>query len=68
MDWNTYINFPVIYKKWLVNRIQKEIQDAAAANAEGGSNIPSKGAHHNTPDIRSMAGQRPHAPAKLRRF
>lgn len=70
MDWDTYYyRFPVNYKRWLIERIQKEIREAAKANEQGGSQIPSRGAHHNSPDLRAMAGKhRPNVPAKLRRF
>ena len=69
MDYPTYYNLPVSYRKWLIGRIDKEIRTAAKANEEGGNNIPSKGAHHNTPDARSMAGKhRNMVPSKLRRF
>lgn len=53
MDWNTYYNFPVTYKRWLINRINTEIKRASDHN----SDTPSKAAHHNSPDIRSMAGK-----------
>lgn len=69
MDYPTYYNLPLTYRKWLIQRIDKEIKRAADANKEGGSQIPSKGAHHNTPNVRAMSGkQRPIVPAKLRRF
>ena len=47
-----YYNFPVAYKRWLIERIDKEIQKAS----EGGAPIPSKAAHHNDPHIRAMNG------------
>lgn len=69
MDYKTYYNMPLSYRKWLIERIGKEIKKASEANAEGASNIPSKGAHHNVPDARALAGKaRSHVPAKLRRF
>lgn len=65
MDWDTYYNFPISYKRWLIKRIEKEINKA---NTKGGE-IPSKAMHHNTPDARAIAGRnRPVAPAKLQRF
>jgi len=65
MDWNTYYNYPVAYKKWLIKRIDKEIEKAHKAQ----NDIPTKGAHHNSPGMRSMTGKaHPNAPAKLRRF
>lgn len=69
MDYSVYYNLPVSYRRWLIERIDKEIRAAAKANEGGGSQIPSKGAHHNTPDVRAMAGkQRAQVPAGLRRF
>ena len=69
MDYPTYYNLPVSYRRWLVERIDKEIRAAAKANSEGGNQVPSKGAHHNTPEARAMSGkQRAQVPSKLRRF
>jgi len=56
MDWETYYNFPVSYKRWLIKRINDEISRAAGNKAD----IPSKGAHHNDPNIRAMAGKFKH--------
>ena len=53
MDWNTYYTYPVAYKRWLIERIGEEIKKAN----EKQSDIPSKGMHHNTPDIRTLAGK-----------
>ncbi len=65
MNWETYYNFPVAYKRWLIKRIEKEIQKAG----KSGKDIPSKAMHHNTPDARALTNKtRPVAPAKLQRF
>ena len=65
MDWNTYYNFPLVYKRWLIKRIEKEINKAS----EKGNDIPSKAMHHNTPDVRSLTGKyRSQVPSKLQRF
>lgn len=65
MDWGTYMKFPVTYKRWLIKRIEKEINKAQ----EKGNDIPSKAMHHNTPDVRALTGKaRPQVPAKLQRF
>lgn len=65
MSWSDYLIFPVAYRRWLIQRINKEIKEYA----ERGNNIPSKAAHHNTPDLRSLTGKARHmVPAKLRRF
>jgi hypothetical protein len=65
MDWGTYMKFPIMYKKWLIKRIEKEISKAH----ENNNDIPSKGMHHNTPDVRSLTGKvRSQTPSKLQRF
>jgi hypothetical protein len=65
MDWNTYYNFPIAYKRWLIKRIETEITKSQESN----SDIPSKAMHHNTPDVRALTGKyRSQVPAKLQRF
>lgn len=65
MDWETYYNYPVMYKRWLVKRIEKEITKAHDAQ----SDIPSRAMHQNTPDARALAGRtRAQVPSKLTRF
>jgi len=65
MDWNTYYSFPVAYKKWLIKRIEKEINDAASK----GNAIPHKGTHANDPETRALLGKtHPNPPMGLRRF
>jgi len=65
MDWNTYYNYPIAYKRWLIKRIEKEINKAHEAQ----NDIPSKAPHHNTPDVRSLTGKtRSQVPHKLQRF
>ena len=53
MDWQTYYNFPITYKNWLIKRLVDEIKKAT----EKKSDIPTKGAHHNTPETRGMTGK-----------
>ena len=53
MDVQTYYNFPVRYKRWLIERINDEIKKATENKAD----IPSKGVQHNTPDVRALAGK-----------
>ena len=48
-----YLTLPVSYKRWLIERIGKEIKKAS----ESKSDIPSKGIHDNSPDLRSMSGK-----------
>jgi len=69
MDWATYLKFPLQYRKWLIERVNKEVKSAVDANKKGGGDVPSKGAHHNDPTTRALSGkQRPITPSKLRRF
>lgn len=53
MTYSEYLNFPVAYKRWLIERINKEITKATEKQAD----IPSKAPHHNTPDLRSLTGK-----------
>lgn len=53
MDTSTYYNLPIAYKRWLLERIRKEISKATENNAD----IPTKGVAHNTPDMRAMSGK-----------
>ena len=53
MTTDEYLRLPVSYKRWLIQRINKEIQRAH----EQGGDIPSKGAHDNMPDVRAMSGK-----------
>lgn len=64
-SWNDYYRFPVAYRRWLIKRINEEIQKAAEAQ----NGQTSKGAHDNMPDVRALTGKtRQNVPAKLRRF
>lgn len=63
--WGDYYKFPVAYKRWLIKRINEEIQKAAEAQ----NGQTSKGYHNNTPDIRGLTSKaRSLVPAKLQRF
>lgn len=53
MTIDEYLRLPIVYKRWLIERINKEIKKAS----ENGADIPSKGTHHNSPDIRAMTGK-----------
>lgn len=53
MSWETYYDFPVAYKHWLIKRIEKEIN----AKADKGNDIATKGFHHNQPDVRELTGK-----------
>jgi hypothetical protein len=49
----------------MIERINKEFEAAAKAN----SHPASRGAHHNSPDVRALSGKaRANVPSKLRRF
>lgn len=52
MDWQTFYGFPLSYRRWLLKRVETEIQKASGTN-----NIQTKGAHHNTPEARSLTGK-----------
>lgn len=63
MDWRTFYNFPITYKKWLVSRISKEFKDASDNKREP----MSKAAHHHDPQMRALTGKaRPQVPANMR--
>lgn len=48
-----YMDFPVRYKRWLIERINTEIKKATEKQAD----IPSKAPHHNSADLRSLTGK-----------
>ncbi len=52
MDWNTYYHYPVTYKRWLIQRVVKEIEAARKANAAPDTKAP----HSNTDEVRALAG------------
>jgi hypothetical protein len=57
-------NIPVIYKRWFVERIVKEL----GKGSEDGTN-QSRALHQNSPDVRAMQGHaRTQSPSRLRRF
>jgi hypothetical protein len=53
MSWETYLNYPVYYRRWLIERINKEIKSAN----EKQQDIPTKAPHDNTEQIRAMASK-----------
>jgi len=56
---------PIWQRKWFIERINKEFAKAA----DKGESAPSRAAHHQDPEARSLMGMsRPSPPAKLRRF
>lgn len=66
MTWETYMKFPVAYRKWLIDRISKEIDKAQKAQ----SDIPTKAPHHNDATMRAMLGKSKQVTpnAKMQRF
>ncbi len=65
IDWNTYYHWPVRYKRWMIERLQKEMDKKADAG-----DIPSKAGYYNTPEARALTGKSRYdnVPHKLRRF
>lgn len=62
--WRDIYNLPVSYKRWFIERINKEI----TRSSETGS-TQSHAAHHNSPDMRELEGKsRGQAPSRLKRF
>lgn len=65
IDWNTFYNWPVSYKRWFIERLQKEMDKRSEAG-----DIPSKSSLSNTSDARALTGKSrsDSVPNKLRRF
>lgn len=53
MSWETYYEYPIAFRKWLIERINKEVSRAVDNKVD----IPSKGLQHNTPQMRAMTGK-----------
>lgn len=63
-SYNEIYNLPIIYKRWFIERISKELNKTS----ESGE-TQSKALHQNTPDVRALQGRaRQNVPSKLRRF
>jgi len=62
------LNLPIVYKRWFIDRVAKEIKGSAGDNEPG--NGPSKAMNHqNDPTYAALAGKhRAQTPARLRRF
>ena len=52
MSWETYYDFPIPYRNWLVDKIQEEIKKSV--NAGGGQ---TKSPLDNSPDVNSLMGK-----------
>lgn len=65
-SWESFLNFPIEYRRWLISRINKEISRATEEKHDIGDKSPP----HNTPEIRQMAGMaKQFTPnAKMQRF
>ena len=62
--WRETQMMPVFYKRWFIERIQKELK---RTSDEG--QVASRALHQNSPDVRAMQGMsRDTAPSRLRRF
>ena len=61
--WECY-NIPIRYRIWFISRLNKELQRASEKE-----NTPTRAAHQNNPQTRSLMGlNRGETPARLRRF
>ena len=57
-------NLPVVYKRWWIERIVKELNKGADSNQN-----TSRALHHNDPETRELMGmQRSEMPSRMRRF
>ncbi len=62
--WREVYNLPVTYKRWFIERINKEL----TRSSEDGA-TQSKALHQNSPDVRALQGNsRAQTPSRLRRF
>jgi hypothetical protein len=62
--WKEVYNLPVTYKRWFIERINKEL-----TRTHESGNTQSKALHQNTPDIRALQGNvRAQVPSRLKRF
>lgn len=62
--WRETQHMPVAYKKWFIERINKEL----TKSHESGQ-TQSRALHQNSPDVRSLTGKaRDNTPSRLRRF
>lgn len=66
--WKEAYHLPVPYKRWFIERIAKEIKGPEDPNNPENNNGRSRAAHHNPPDVATLAGKRGNVPSRLRRF
>lgn len=63
--WHDYYNMPVTMKRWMIERVVKELNKSN----EKGESPPTKALHQNTPEARELMGMaRSQVPSRLRRF
>lgn len=63
--WKETIHMPVVYKRWFIDRIVKELNKGG----ENGQATQSRALHQNSPDVREMQGRfRSQTPSRMRRF
>lgn len=62
--WREVYNLPVSYKRWFIERINKEL---TRTNEQGSTQT--RALHQNTPDAAALQGKaRSQVPSRLRRF
>jgi len=63
--WTEIYHLPVAYKRWFIERIQKEL----GGGKDPDGNPPTRALHQNSPDVRAMQNRtRENVPSRLRRF
>lgn len=64
---NVYL-MPVEYRRWFINRINKEISDSQGGGDSPEGNPRSRAFHHNTPEMNALQNNhRTFTPARLNR-
>ena len=62
--WRDVYNLPVSYKRWFIERINKEL---TRTNEQGST--ASRALHQNSPEVAALQGKsRSQVPSRLRRF
>lgn len=62
--WKETLNIPVSYKRWFIERINKEFKKTSEDGA-----TQTRALHQNSPDVRALQGKaRSQSPTRLRRF
>jgi hypothetical protein len=66
--WKEAFHLPVVYKRWFIERITKEIKGPGDGSDPDANTGRSRAYHHNTPEAAQLSGRRPNSPSRLRRF